>query len=316
MILISKAIKEQDTILLDRNVTDFIKVIACVMVAMSHYSGYALANNVSSSVLYHIIAAVGGYLGVAIFFFLSGYGLMKSEMKYPLQWVDFLNKRLTKTWLPAVLVSLIWLGVAAIVGLDLLCNQRYFSGVVWGFNDEVMWFVRVILMMYCFFYIYRLISRFFQTNYLLLLVAIIAYFSINKLNVGSSLSVPLFFLGIAVAEFPKFFRRVSTSIPIIIAMLVIALVSLFLCKHDNYLIHGWINYFFISLMIVMFANFNITLTSLPKWLSGCSYDIYLVHYKTHLLILHFYPIDVIWMFLLGTVIATAMFYNFRKFLRL
>lgn len=316
MILISKTIKNQDAILLDRNITDFIKVIACVMVAMSHYSGYVLANDVSSSVVYKAIAAVGGYLGVAIFFFFSGYGLMKSDMKHPLQWRDFLKRCLTKTWLPAVLVSVIWLAVAAAVGLELLCNQRYFLGVVWSFNDEVMWFVRVILIMYCFFYIYRFISRLLQINILLLLIVVIAYFSIKVLDIGSSLSVPLFFLGVAVAEFPKFFRKIGTSIPIIILLLIIAFVIVFFCKHDNYLMHGWINYFFVSLMIILLANYNITLTSLPKWLGGCSYDLYLVHYKTHLLILHYFPIDAIWMFVVGTATTTALFYNLRKLLKL
>lgn len=149
--------KNEDTknILLERNLTNFIKFIACIMVAMSHYSGYVLTNDISSAVIYKIIAATGGYLGVASFFFLSGYGLMMSDMNDHLRFWRFIRQRLSKTYLPAVLVSAIWLGIAAVSDLDLLCNQDYFMGVIWRFNDEVMWFVRVIIVMYVFFWLYR-----------------------------------------------------------------------------------------------------------------------------------------------------------------
>lgn len=106
---------EQQEILFDRNLTDLMKFVACLMVAMSHYSGYALANGVSSNIIYKVIAATGGYLGVALFFFLSGYGLMMSDMKHHLGFVDFLKRRLSKTWLPAVLVSAIWLGINMVI---------------------------------------------------------------------------------------------------------------------------------------------------------------------------------------------------------
>ena len=74
MLSIQKAGTAQSTIVLDRNITDLLKFVACIMVAMSHYSGYALAEGVSSSVIYKVIAATGGYLGVAVFFFLSSCG--------------------------------------------------------------------------------------------------------------------------------------------------------------------------------------------------------------------------------------------------
>lgn len=147
MLSIQKTSMTQNTITLDRNITDLLKFVACIMVAMSHYSGYALAEGVSSSVIYKVIAATGGYLGVAVFF-LSGYGLMKSDQKRHRNFAEFCKRRLAKAWLPAVVVSAIWLGVAYFVDLDLLCNKHYLLGLLWWFNDEVMWFIRVILIMY------------------------------------------------------------------------------------------------------------------------------------------------------------------------
>ncbi len=308
----------QNTIVLDRNITDLLKFIACIMVAMSHYSGYALAEGVSSSVIYKAVAANGGYLGVAIFFFLSGYGLMKSDQKCHRNISEFCKRRLAKAWLPAVIVSAIWLAVAYFVDLDLLCNDHYLLGILWWFNDEVMWFIRVILIMYIFFYIYSLASRRSAKSkpFLLIANAIIAYLVIRIFNIGSSLSVPLFFLGMAVAEFPKFFKIIFSNIPVIIALLAIAVISAWLFRHDNYLLHGLINYFCIGVLLVVFANFNITLSRFPAWIGNSSLDVYLVHYKVHLLILHYVAIDTLWMFLLGTSISAFLFYKFRKLIRL
>lgn len=88
---IQKTSISQNDIYLDRNVTDALKFIACLMVAMSHYSGYVLANDLSSNIIYKVIAATGGYLGVAIFFFLSGFGLMMSDMKHHLSPQEFIK---------------------------------------------------------------------------------------------------------------------------------------------------------------------------------------------------------------------------------
>lgn len=106
--LLSKLPLIDDTpISLDRGLTDFLKIISCLLVAFGHYSGYALVSNVSSSPIYKIIAATGGYIGVAFFFFISGYGCMMSEQKKHLTAKQFFIKRLSKVWLPAVIISAI-----------------------------------------------------------------------------------------------------------------------------------------------------------------------------------------------------------------
>lgn len=318
MLSIQKNGTAQSTIVLDRNTTDLLKFVACIMVAMSHYSGYALAEGVSSSVIYKVVAANGGYLGVAIFFFLSGYGLMKSDQKRHRNISEFCKRRLAKAWLPAVIVSAIWLTIAYFVDLDLLCNNHYLLGMLWLFNDEVMWFIRVILIMYIFFYIYILASRRSAKSKPILLIAnaIIAFLIIRIFNIGSSLSVPLFFLGMAVAEFPKFFKITFSNIPVIIALLAIAVISAWFFRHDNYLLHGLINYFCIGVLLTVFANFDISISCFPTWIGNSSLDVYLVHYKVHLLILHYMTTDTLWMFILGTVISTFLFYKFRKLIRL
>lgn len=102
---------EQTCITFDRNVTDALKFVACIMVALGHYCGYCSVSDVHNVFIDAIrpVSPQFGYLGVALFFLLSGYGLMMSDLKAHLQFDAFLRRRLSKTWLPAVLVSALWL---------------------------------------------------------------------------------------------------------------------------------------------------------------------------------------------------------------
>lgn len=116
MILFHFAPQEQSFILFDYNTTDVLKFVACIMVAMSHFAGYASVAGFSNP-LYAVIAANCGYLGVALFFLLSGYGLMMSDQKKHLSLMAFLKKRLSKTYFPAVLISLIWLLINVLINV-------------------------------------------------------------------------------------------------------------------------------------------------------------------------------------------------------
>ena len=51
------------------------------MVMLHHYAQYICVNNISDSIFYRALSAQAGFLGVAIFFFLSGFGLMEREQR-------------------------------------------------------------------------------------------------------------------------------------------------------------------------------------------------------------------------------------------
>ena len=59
---------------IDKNLSTWIKLGAAIIVALHHYSQYVCANGLSSNIFYTIMSSQGGYLAVAVFFFLSGYG--------------------------------------------------------------------------------------------------------------------------------------------------------------------------------------------------------------------------------------------------
>lgn len=80
-----------------------------MMVMMHHYSQYVCANHLSDSLIFKILSYQGGYLGVAIFFLLSGYGLMESDQKQHLQLGKFFKRRFLKIYLPVLAVTLLWI---------------------------------------------------------------------------------------------------------------------------------------------------------------------------------------------------------------
>lgn len=315
--MITKVQPDQVEIRLDRSITDILRVLSCVMVALSHYCGYAVANGVSSSIIYKAIAANGGYIGVAIFFFLSGYGLTRSEQKKSLTLGCFLKKRLSKVYIPTVLVSCLWLMTAMITGRDLLCNHKYLLGVIWRFNDEVLWFIQVIIILYIFFFVYSLIRRRYGHRLCFLIIStVLAYCVVRFSGIGSSLSVPLFFAGIAVADIPFIFRRFFRSFWGITLFVVLIGILAFVFRHDNYCMHGLINYAVVGSLIALSCTFNINILSLPifvRFLNDIALDIYLVHWKIHLLMITYLGVDKLWLFILGTAVASYLLKKIRQF---
>lgn len=321
---------EQSSITFDRNVTDVLKFIACLMVALGHYCGYCSVSNVHNVFVdaIRVVSPQFGYLGVALFFLLSGYGLMMSDKKKHLEFGAFIRRRLSKTYLPAVLVSVIWLGINIVIneigGGNLLCNQKYLLGVIWWFNDEVMWFVRAIIVLYLFFYLFRWldvkICKVKDYLYIslinLLVLGTIATCLVRWAGIGDPISVPLFFIGIAIARCPEKAKRIFRSVPILLMVLISIVAIAYLWRSDNRVLHGLINYFVMTAFVSLLAFVDVCIDRIPKWVGSCSYDLYLVHYKAHLLLVFLCGVDLLWMFVLGTGLATIGFYHLRKICKL
>ena len=80
---------------LSKDWCNWAKLVAALLVAVSHYSTCIVINNHWWDSSFVRFWCQGGNIGVAIFFFLSGYGLMESEKKHHLGVVEFLKKRLS-----------------------------------------------------------------------------------------------------------------------------------------------------------------------------------------------------------------------------
>ena len=67
---------------LNRGFTDILKLFAALIICLSHFFQSTLVRG-EIKVFYRIFCFQAGYLGVAIFLFLSGYGLSVSWNKNP-----------------------------------------------------------------------------------------------------------------------------------------------------------------------------------------------------------------------------------------
>ena len=96
---------------INRGVSDLLKIISAVLVMFSHYYNLKAQAGYALNPIELVLRSQGGNVGVAIFFFLSGYGLMMSELKRHLNFKEFLKKRFLKVYLPVLLVTMIWIPI-------------------------------------------------------------------------------------------------------------------------------------------------------------------------------------------------------------
>ena len=195
---------------LNRSFTDFLKLLAALLDASGHYSGYAVSHG-HGNVVYNVFVATGGYIGVAIFFFLSGYGLMMSEIKRHAHFLSFIKRRLVKLYLPVVLVSAIWGIVRWPDGMGIEWIGQYLYLALWDFGDGILWFVRVIIVEYLLFaaYIHLNVKSWMRESLLCLGTALVYVFVYFYVGAWAAISIPMFTLGILLAKYESWFYSVA-----------------------------------------------------------------------------------------------------------
>lgn len=131
-------------LLITKESTLEIKGIAILMVIIGHVS-----SRYGSSVLNYM-----GAFGVALFLFISGYGLVMSYNKNGLN--NFFKKRFINVFIPYVAITTIWIIFDLIKGK--IYSLKTYVLLLIGFDynrtiDETMWYISFILLWYIIFYI-------------------------------------------------------------------------------------------------------------------------------------------------------------------
>ena len=306
----------EHSIVLHRGFTDFIKFIAAIMVAYGHYAGYALDH--TSNPLYRISVMFLGSLGVALFFFISGYGLMMSERRSHLDLWPFIKRRLSKVYLPVVLVSFIWQLVLWPYGAgwDRIPDLLY--STFWGFSDGILWFVKAIMICYGLFRLYLLFRKsVFGTVCALTVGTIVAYTLVYHLFADwAAISIPLFSLGILIADYnEKSYKILRSRNGIIIISLITALMVLLFLYKGNLYLKSLFNWYVIFALLLFASRLHINV-DIPKWWGEISYDIYITHNKVINYLKPMYTYIGFWRFTLVVSLVASLVHLLRKLLKI
>ena len=135
---------------LSKDTSTCLKGLACLLIVLHHWcSGLSGAGYGSS--LVKLFTQAGGITGVAVFFFLSSYGLSRSQQKKKDTLTSFFTKRLVRVYIPLVITNVLWLSVR-------YEEQELVKTIFQILNlkdllDIVTWFCNVIIVCYIIFYV-------------------------------------------------------------------------------------------------------------------------------------------------------------------
>ena len=276
--------KRDRTLLIDKNFSDYLKFFTSLLILTHHYTQEMMGEYLACAdrdflwAIVYVIRLLGGFIGVAIFFFLSGYGLMESEQKRTLNFGQFIKKRLIKLYLPVLLVSLVWVFILVLLG-ELSISWSIVTKIFIGFEDNVLWFIKDLIALYLLFGgLKHIILTNKQIGWALFILGTVVISCASDYLFGafSFQAIPLFFIGV-LSSFYKY--RVRLISGILFASMIISALCAFVI-HENIALSGCIavSYMLILLIILILSRFSVILNA-PKFNLGISYDIYLVHNK-------------------------------------
>lgn len=213
-----------------RQDTNFLKGVAALMVVFTHYTTWTEAATGLPVVLIPYKSL--GSMGVAIFMFLSGYGLYKSSTWDKLR-IPFIIKRLKNVYLPYIVVRTLTLLVGD-YGFSVGKSIRY----IFGFSVKPAWFIVVILLLY------------------------IGYFIVSWMKTGKLLFLYLYTIIISAAllytmgieQSNWFANNISFSIGVTFAMYHNKIVEQIKRKYILYLLIGTIGFFSCSVLYLLFKS--------------------------------------------------------------
>lgn len=249
--------------------TNTLKALACVFVVIHHSSKLLSDDNF----LINIYKIHVGYIAVAIFFYLSGYGLVKSYQNKKCNFNSFIRRRLSKVYLPFLIVNLISV-LFAIYILSINVDFFLFVEYVIGLKllDPVLWYINVALVFYLFFYLssHFKIKSFWVFTFILAFVIFMHYLDFPEYTYISSLA---FFFGVFFAEY----SGLKTKYAMLFLCVLGTCISRFLFKMDALVLLMNTSLVIVSLDLFLY-KYSLSLNKI-SWLALISYEIYLVHMK-------------------------------------
>lgn len=181
-----------------------------------------------------------GYLAVAVFFFLSGYGLQKKNISDESYSRGFLIKRIPTILIPYVIMCILYWVTYALLGDVRTLSSTWNSFIKYG--DPIVWFSWYVVSIIVFYLAFYLLMKIFRRHHLGTILGGIAYFFVyvfvcRKLSFGfwwySTALLPV--LGIAWATYERqILKFIRKSYFVLLPLLLLAFVALSLYKWPLY----------------------------------------------------------------------------------
>lgn len=255
------------------------------MIAVHHYSQLAVHQHIDSAYIrfiYEAFSVLGGYIGVAVFFFLSGYGLMESEKRKHLTPQQFFNKRIKRVLFPVLLLWIIYAPFYYLFDLNGCQDEKSYQGAIKVLSDTIFsggWFVTAIVLLYVSFSIFAsLRHKYGNTKALLTLFAMSIPIFITTHYIHGPYtvwSITLFAVGVSASLYPSSYNGIPGSLKWLVLSLLI--ISLWIMMHHGILpVKAIICHGIIATLIITLSKWPLSLR-FPAILGEASFDIYLIH---------------------------------------
>lgn len=281
--------------------TNICRAVAAIIIILQHVSG-------GFGIRY--LTPFGG-IGVAIFLILSGYGLNESYKKKP-GMGGYWKSKIIRVLIPYVIVSTIMVAMQFLVGAEI--------------EIPYYWYLDFMFFQYIVFYLIIRIPKLYAKRYLVLCIVSAVTFILctltgNGLRAEQAVS---FLMGVWISDNYKKVRKCLTNIWILIGLILVGATLLIVKQipeiriyEDNALWQG--------IQLVMKVSFAVAFigfvyrfrrlfdNKVIALIGGCSYEIYLVHYK--LLVLPQNGVEGMCMFLILSIMGAWMINKFAIVLK-
>lgn len=269
---------------ISKKLSMLLKGLSCVLVGLHHYARIAVEQHGSTNIFYILLASQGGNVGVGVFFFLSGYGLMESAKKRSPSIREIIIKRYWKLLWPLLVLNILYLVICRIQGSIIFDSPHALIWAVADFKsvDPVLWFIEILFACYAVFYISLRVGRERQRDWLMYSMGalLILFFMLtrNELHWHYT-NIPMFFLGVFYSQHRNRITKRMRLIP-------------FICLCSAVLLATAIGWFLFHLMwarlgvcitvlagLLLFARHFVLDVNGKTYLGEISYEYYLSHNK-------------------------------------
>lgn len=261
------------------------------------------------------------YLGIAMFFFFSGYGLSISGMRRGSYLQGFFSRRISRVWIPYLLANILAVGIA-VLGYGMPYDAGEIAVYVLGirFIDGVAWFINAVTFFYLLFYVcFRWLSvrKAIAALFIgaLLYAVILHWFHFGANWINSALAFPM---GVWVAHDKErifhwarrhFAAVLGVSFIVTLLLYVAGVYPDFAGIHRKLFIGGaqlmaMTSFTFFLTMLLCRVQFH---AKYMMYIGGISYEIYLVHMKVRYVYFDTWHGNDLCVYLFLTFFATLIF---------